>query len=90
MNIWLFFGAVLLGALVGSIITNWFNNVAQRLGMKKMMDEGDMFVRHDGEWSPHSPYKPTKYPDPNCYRCKGQGYFMIGSDQCKCSCWREK
>lgn len=57
MNPWLFFGAVLLGALIGSIVTNWINNVVQRLGQEKMMKDGDMFVRANGKWYPHSPYK---------------------------------
>jgi len=58
MNIWLFFGILLLGALVGSIVTNFFNRMASKLGQKKMMDDGDMYIRADGKWYPRSPYKP--------------------------------
>lgn len=58
MNLWLFFGAVLLGALVGSIITNWFNRIALDLGQKKLMQDGELFIRKGGKWYPHSPYKP--------------------------------
>ena len=58
MNLWLFFGAVLLGFVIGVIVTNWFNDVAIRLGQKKLMEDGDMFIRVNGKWHPHSPYKP--------------------------------
>jgi len=58
LNIWLFFGILLLGALVGSIVTNWINRIALDLGQKKLMQDGEMFVKKDGKWYPHSPYKP--------------------------------
>lgn len=61
MNPWLFFGAVLLGALIGTIVTNWINSVALDLGQKEMMKDGDLFIRKNGKWYPHNPHKSMEY-----------------------------
>lgn len=55
--LWLLFGGILLGFLIGVIVANWYRDLAYRLVQEKMMKDGDMFVRVNGKWHPHSPYK---------------------------------
>lgn len=57
----LLFGGILLGFLIGVIVANWYRDLAYHLGREKMMRDGDMFIRVNGRWHPHSPYKPIHH-----------------------------